>query len=170
MGNKKEVAKKGRPAGTPNAFYDKDEIMDELVEHMIDGRTLHEFCKMQGHPGYNVLFRWFETYPELARRYQYAREIQADRIADELLSVADDPDIPSDQKKHMLDARKWVASKLKPKSYGDRIELNAKVEHEYSVSALLRSLQPSPLVPARILAEQRMLAGRDQVEDAELVE
>ncbi len=60
---------------------------------------------------------------ELATQYACAREDQADCLADEIVDLADDEDIPADSRRIRVDARKWVASKLKPKRYGDKLAL-----------------------------------------------
>ena len=66
--------------------------------------------------------------------YARAREDQADTNADEILAIADEkpPEFKDDKgrvyldqtfiqwQKNRIDARKWTASKLKPRKYGDR--------------------------------------------------
>lgn len=65
-----------------------------------------------------------------------AREAQADTLADEILDIADDAtndfmmteqglkyDGDSVQRSRLrVDSRKWLAGKLRPKKYGDKIE------------------------------------------------
>lgn len=59
--------------------------------------------------------------------------MQADLIADEMIEIADNS--KGDEKafvginrihrdKLRIESRKWIASKLKPKKYGDKIDLN----------------------------------------------
>lgn len=71
-----------------------------------------------------------------------AREAQADTLADELLDISDDARNDWMKRNHgdddpgwvangehiqrsrlRVDTRKWIASKLKPKKYGDKLEL-----------------------------------------------
>jgi hypothetical protein len=56
---------------------------------------------------------------------QYARAIQAasEPLAEETLEIADDMGIPADQKRVMVDTRKWLLSKRFPKKYGDKVDL-----------------------------------------------
>ena len=58
--------------------------------------------------------------PEFAEQYARAREVQAETLADEIVSIADEDGDPQRQRLR-VDARKWVASKLKPKRYGDKV-------------------------------------------------
>ncbi len=54
-------------------------------------------------------------------RYARAREEQADFYADEIITIADtEPDAAIARVR--IDARKWTASKLRPKVYGDRVQ------------------------------------------------
>ena len=74
--------------------------------------------------------------PALRARYQEACEDRADRLAEELLELADSP-IPQGldgpgksawvQKLRLqVDTRKWIACKLKPRQYGERLDLEVK--------------------------------------------
>ena len=93
---------------------------------------------------------WLSRDDELSERYARAKELQAEMMAEEILTIADDSSddeifIFADTKggkpakvtmnaefvqrsKLRVDARKWVASKLLPKKYGDKINL----EHDVS--------------------------------------
>jgi hypothetical protein len=66
--------------------------------------------------------------PEFSAQYARAREDQAEAHADRIIEIADDETIDANHKRIMVDARKWVASKLKPKRYGDKLDLEHKGE------------------------------------------
>ncbi len=54
-------------------------------------------------------------------RYARARGEQADFYADEIITIADtEPDAAIARVR--IDARKWAASKLRPKVYGDKVQ------------------------------------------------
>lgn len=56
------------------------------------------------------------------------REQQADLYADEIIEIADacEPEAAAVAKaKARIDARKWLAARLAPKKYGDRLDVNA---------------------------------------------
>lgn len=83
---------------------------------------------------------------KLRARYIEACEDRADRLAEELLELADSPmpdglDGPGrsawvQQLRVKIDARKWIACKLKPRQYGDRLDLEVK-HTSISVTAAL---------------------------------
>lgn len=53
--------------------------------------------------------------------YARAREEKADKIVEEMLAIADDPNIDPQRARVMVDTRKWIACKFYPKMYGDRV-------------------------------------------------
>ena len=80
--------------------------------------------------------RWLATNPEFRNQYAHAREEQADVYVEQIIEIADDglndtylddegnTKVDHDviaRSKLRVDARKWVASKLAPKKYGDKI-------------------------------------------------
>lgn len=83
---------------------------------------------------------------ELGDFYMRARDMQADFLADQIIEIADDSSkdtikfMKDGQQQEMenkewvnrsklrVEARKWIASKLKPKKYGDKLEVDQKTE------------------------------------------
>lgn len=74
--------------------------------------------------------------PEFSEQYARAREAQADKLAEEALQIADDGrsdtylDAEGNERtdteviqrsKLRVDTRKWLASKMAPKKYGDKV-------------------------------------------------
>ena len=74
---------------------------------------------------------------EFSQQYASAREVQAEVWADEIVAIADDTtaDLTTDKdgkeivrheniqrSRLRVDARKWIASKLLPKRYGDKLQ------------------------------------------------
>ncbi len=129
--NRKKIVKKRPPyrvtkkaakkkAGRPTLYSEK--LTDKICEEIAAGKSLVAICKQKGMPGYTAVMGWLRKYDEFAERYARAREDQADALADEIISIADEPaaDIAEVQHKRIrIDARKWVASKLLPRKYGN---------------------------------------------------
>ena len=76
--------------------------------------------------------------PEFSEQYARAREAQADKLAEEALQIADDGrsdtyvdgdgNVKTDteviqRSKLRVDTRKWLASKMAPKKYGDKVAI-----------------------------------------------
>lgn len=119
-------------AATPEA------ALDELCDHIASGGHMAGFCQPRGF-SYATMLRWLEASPERAKFYARAREDRADMLADEIVSISDEAEtkLKADgedvalvldatavqRNKLRVDARKWTASKLKPRSYGDKMAL-----------------------------------------------
>lgn len=90
------------------------------------------------------MYVWLQKNSDFAEKYARAREIQADRGVDEMLVIADtDPDAA--RARNRIDVRKWRASKLAAKRYGDKIQVGGDAENPLSVliqSCLGTAIQP----------------------------
>lgn len=129
---------------TPRASIKySDEVAERICEALADGRSLASICEDDDMPRQATVFRWLadERYSAFRESYTRAREAQADKIFDEILDIADDArndwmerrredgsvdevvDHEHIQRSRLrIDARKWMAGKLRPKVYGDKIE------------------------------------------------
>lgn len=112
------------------------EIATYLCSQRAQGRALSKICRAEGMPSINAVYDWLRKYPEFAKMFARAEEDMADTLADEMFEIADDGTndtyIDEDGKKRTdydniqrsklrADVRKWVASKLKSKKWGDKI-------------------------------------------------
>jgi PhoPQ-activated pathogenicity-related protein len=87
--------------------------------------------------------------PDLAERYRAAQELRADALADEIVALADEP-MPAglqgteasawvQQMRLRVDARKWTASRLFPRQWGDRVEVGVDVSAQISIASALEA-------------------------------
>ena len=112
-----------RAPGRPSKF--SDHLADLIADEIVDGKSLRTFCANPDMPHRRTVERWLAEMPEFAARYARARECQADVMDEKILEVADactSETAAGDRVK--IDAYKWRASKLAPKRYGDRQEVN----------------------------------------------
>jgi hypothetical protein len=123
------------PGGRPTDY--SSELADKICQELIKPRPLIDICKDAGMPERETVHRWLVKHPEFSHKYRVAREHQADAYADEIITIADtsDADNVCDEygnikpnhewiarSKLRVDARKWYASKVAPKKYGDKVE------------------------------------------------
>lgn len=100
----------------------KPETVEALLQALADGRGLVSICREEGMPARSTVYRWLEEDLAFRDRYARARETQADTLFDEIVEIADaEPDV--NRARLRVDARKWVAGKLKPKVYGERLDV-----------------------------------------------
>ena len=103
------------------------DIADEILRRMAEGESLRSICRTEGMPTRQAVRLWVvENRDGFAERYALARELQAHALADELLELADSATNENWQPVRLqVDTRKWLASKILPKSYGDKTEVEA---------------------------------------------
>jgi hypothetical protein len=100
-----------------------DEIATKICQLIVDGQSLRKICQSDDMPSATTVHKWLCNHSKFAEQYARARIDQADTLADEMVHIADtEPD--ANRARVRIDARKWVASKLKPKKYGERLDLN----------------------------------------------
>lgn len=129
-----------RPVGRPSKYSNR--IADEICERLADGESLRTICAAENMPNRATVFRWLAANTEFRDQYNAARDAQADALADEILDIADDSQgdtyVDAEGRQRVdseaiarsrlrVDARKWIAAKLKPKAYGERQEIEATV-------------------------------------------
>jgi hypothetical protein len=128
-----KVLKPKNPPHRPVEFT--EDIADEICWRITHGEPLVRICADEHLPHVATIYRWLIRFPTFCDMYTRAREEQADTNADEILAIADEmPPEYTDEKgrttidhsylawqKQRIEARKWTASKLKPRKYGDRV-------------------------------------------------
>lgn len=100
------------------------EIAEKICALVADGKSLRTICDMPGMPERVTVFRWRREHPEFVELYETARKDAADSFADDIQSVSNDPKLDHNHKRIQVDTLKWIASKLKPKSYGDKLAVS----------------------------------------------
>ena len=94
-------------------------------------------------PSASTVFKWLRDIEEFSQQYARAKEAQTDAMAEEILDIAEDGRndwIEAENKRTgetyielnreaiersriRIDARKWLMGKLKPKKYGDKVDV-----------------------------------------------
>lgn len=111
-------------------------ILEKIFDRVADGESLNKICSEAGMPARKSFFAWVADDSSILRRYEFAMLMRADTFAEETLEIADDSGFDwkygKDQEviidgdaiqraRLRVDARKWYASKLNPKKYGDKV-------------------------------------------------
>jgi hypothetical protein len=146
---------------------DKDAICQAVLQGMRDGLSAFKACQAVGVPQ-STFNRWVDADAKLAEDYAHAREDLIERMANEVLELADS-DVPEtgdgkrdwqaiQQRKLQVDSRKWLLSKLAPKKYGDRLELAGDKENPLQVQTIDASK-----LSTDVLAQ--IIAAKDDVTD-----
>lgn len=139
--------------GAPSTY--STHIANVICIRISEGESLRQILMEDGMPAQSTVYEWLLRHPEFAEKYTRAREEQADTLADEIIAIADEqPEVVAvvDKKtgaliehkldgaflqwqKNRIEARKWTAMKLKPRKYGDKLELSGNAENPLVVEA-----------------------------------
>lgn len=122
----------GRPTGYTIG------MAEYLCHRLSCGETMKRICSEDGMPSQSMVYRWLNTYPKFREKYQIAREIQADTLADETLDIAREGSVEDVAKNRLrLDAVRWFTKILNPSKYGDH--QTVKHEGEIDLNVTLRA-------------------------------
>lgn len=133
--------------GRPTSY--NSEVVAVILSRMALGESLVNICKDDGLPSRATVMRWLQEDSHIGFRDNYARarEEQADYYAEQIIEISDEECIyvkhgDGDEEKEVevafdsaavarnrlrVDARKWYASKVAPKKYGDKLSLDAEI-------------------------------------------
>lgn len=115
------------------------DIAHEIIRRLTDGETLTAIAKTEGYPPLGTIAGWgsgdYPPYTGFTDDYARARNRGWERMAEELLDIADDSTrdvrvvdgeevVDHDhiaRARLRVDSRKWLLSKRLPKTFGDKI-------------------------------------------------
>jgi hypothetical protein len=118
-----------------------EEIAAELCAQLAEGKSLRSVCAQENMPSTSSVFRWLAAQESFREQYARAKQESVEAMAEEIMDIADDGtnDYMTITKgkssyevvngeaiqrsKLRVDTRKWLMSKIKPKKYGDRLEV-----------------------------------------------
>jgi len=116
---------------TPVEYSDK--LAEEILAMIESGMSLVSICALPDMPRISTVYDWIDKSPELADKYARARQRQADTLASMVMTEAfsaSDAQIG----RLRIDALKWTASKLAPKKYGDKIDIETNSQQNFKIS------------------------------------
>jgi len=122
--------------GRPTDY--SEELAAQICERLANGEPLAAICRDEKMPCASSVYLWLTKHPLFSEMYTRAREDQADTLADQIIHIADNTQIgiktktgkdgveitEGDMIEHrrlQVDARKWVAAKLKPRKYSEKL-------------------------------------------------
>lgn len=125
------------------------ELAEKICERIAQGESVRKICKDEEMPSSATIYSWLldEDKKEFLEQYEYAKNVQAENMFEELLEIADDgtndyttreandgtefevPNTEHIQRSRLrVDTRKWYLSKVLPKKYGDKLDLTSNGE------------------------------------------
>lgn len=132
------MARRGRPTKYSQALADK------ICDRLSDGVSLRTVCRDKDMPDKSQVFKWLRTKEYFRDQYARAKQESADAMADDILDIADDGRndwMEAERKdgstymvvdhehiqrsKLRVETRKFLMAKMKPKVYGEKLDLTS---------------------------------------------
>ena len=133
-----------KKVGRPSDYT--QELADKICAELSQGISLRTVCLAEDMPDASSVFRWLRTNEEFCKQYARATEERTEALGEEILDISDesvndwmevhygdDDDNVSwkvnneavQRSKLRVDTRKWIMSKMKPKKYGDKVDVTS---------------------------------------------
>jgi len=148
---------KQKKIGRPSVF--SQQIADEICERLSHGETLRTMILDDHMPAQKSIYRWLQDNETFRQQYTQARAKQADYYAEMIVDEAFGSHDAAIGRLRM-DALKWAASKIAPKKYGDKVEVEQTGNTALTVSFALPSRSGKP--EAIELESGKLPAPQDQ--------
>lgn len=119
-----------------------DLLFNKILVRIELGEALRNILKDEDLPSSKTFYEWLDNDDSKVKQYARACELRAEIIFDELLDIADDGrndfvtkklggDVEIEclnseniqRSRLRIDARKWILSKMNPKKYGDKLDI-----------------------------------------------
>jgi hypothetical protein len=128
-------------SGRPSLYT--AELADRICTRLAEGESLRAICRDEGYPAESTVRKWaLEDESGFAAQYTRARELGYHALADEIIYISNTPQVGEktktddkgtetttgdmiEHRRLQVDARKWYLSKVLPKVYGEKQQ----VEH-----------------------------------------
>ncbi len=142
--------------GRPGEYTDEEG--DTICAWVQAGGSMRGYCKKTGRAP-ATLYRWMRESAQFHARFAQAHEDRADTLAEEGLEIVDDAALTPTIEgvaaaKLRWEARKWIASKLRPQKWGDK----QMVEHVGAVNIRIG-------IPAKPGATAQLTHSSDDIID-----
>lgn len=120
-------------------------LADSICRRIIGGEALNHICDEEGMPSVTTIHHWRHDNAAFAEQYAKAREYQADTLFDEILEIADTPQLGkrtetggkygtkviegdmTEHRKLRIQARQWILPRL-----SKRMQDKAMLDHTSS--------------------------------------
>lgn len=101
-------------AGRPTTYTDK--AANTICERISQGESVAKICKDSDMPSLRTVWQWKRANPQFSLDYDDAKDACAEHYADKILEIADNTALSTHDRRIMIDARKWVSGRMKPKN------------------------------------------------------
>jgi hypothetical protein len=161
-------------AGRPSSMTPK--VKEEICERIAKGESLRKICLSEHLPSATAVHNHLLVDKQFVEQYARAKQLCADYYAEQIIDISDDGinDTYLDEdgntrtdhdviarSRLRVDARKWYASKLNPKKYGDKVatELTGKDGAPIQVQSTMKNMSDDDLATMQAIMEKAVKAA-----------
>jgi terminase small subunit-like protein len=157
--------------GRPSTYTKKKG--NAVCEKMAEGLSLNQIAEIEGMPGPSAVRAWRNRYPEFADQYARAVLDRLEFLADQMNEIADDGrndymdrlnakgevvgqmvnQEVVQRSRLRIDTIKWQLSKLIPKKYGDKLDLNVGGQKDAPPLQSIVTVTTDPVQAAKLYQE-----------------
>lgn len=152
-----------RKAGRPSEY--NEEIALKICQLLTSGLSLTKISRLPGMPRAWVMCKWMAQNPVFEANLSRARQYYAELMSTEIIELADKVRMGKkirrskdgvettygdmvDRARLQVETRKWYLSKVLPKIYGDRVDVQVSGEVDL-VAVLRRRIAQPPVIGGR---------------------
>lgn len=131
-------------AGRPTDY--NEDIASYICSEIASGRSLRSICEEEACPHRQTVFKWLSKYTAFNDQYAKAQKERTEAFAEDILDIADqysrDEEVDHINRARLrIDTRKWLMSKMSPKRFGEKQE----IEHSGNVKHSLTEMTDDEL-------------------------
>lgn len=154
-----------RQPGRPSDY--SQELADRICAELAEGKSMRTVCIAEDMPVMSTVFKWLRERKEFSEQYTKAKMESADALVEEMVDIADDGrndwmeahdkdgefvgyKVNGDhiqRSRLRVETRKWIAAKLKPKKYGEKVDMNHGVQPDNPLASLLAQVAGTHMTP-----------------------
>lgn len=123
--------------GAPSIFT--QDLAAEICRRIAFGKSLRSVCRDDDMPEGSTVFKWLHDKPDFAEQYTRACEERSEAFGEDILEISDDGrndwmtanghKMPNrevlERSKLRVETRKWLMAKMKPRKYGEKVDLTS---------------------------------------------
>lgn len=131
-GKQPHLSVNGKKLGRPTKFNKR--VAMAILLGISDGKSLKSICKADDMPERTTVYLWLANAGNkiddvsFFNMYDGARADGTDSMADDIQELSDEAGLSKEailKARLQVDTRKWIASKLKPRKYGDKLDMTS---------------------------------------------
>lgn len=107
------------PSGRVSTYT--PELGERILERISCGESLVTICQDKDMPGRTTVMRWVNQDPVFRDNYCAATRDRMHSYAEQIVEIADDPEIDPNVARVRIYARQWVMARLDPRKWGDKV-------------------------------------------------